>query len=177
MARFRYRMQSILNIKEKLETQAKQEFGLAVEITGDEQGIFSVLFVDRKQVQFPKEPNTVETLVKCQQQLEEYFQGTRFTFTIPYVFKGTTFQQEVWEALTTVPYGKTASYKQIAALVGNEKAVRAVGTTNSKNLVSIIVPCHRIIGSNGKLTGYAGGLWRKEWLLKHEQNYFGISNT
>lgn len=147
-----------------------------IEITGDEQGIFSVLFADRQQIQFPKKPDTFATLIECQQQLEEYFQGKRFTFTIPFIFKGTPFQQEVWQVLTTVTYGKTASYKDIATLVGNEKAVRAVGTTNSKNLVSIIVPCHRIIGANGKLTGYAGGLWRKEWLLKHEQKTLRSTN-
>lgn len=81
------------------------------------------------------------------------------------------FQTTVWQALTTVPYGKTASYKEIAQQIENEKAVRAVGMTNSKNVISIIVPCHRIIGKNGKLTGYAGGLWRKQWLLEHELKY------
>ena len=147
-----------------------------IEITGDEQGIFSILFADRQQLQFPENPDTLATLTECQQQLKEYFQGTRFMFTIPFIVKGTPFQQGVWQALTTVPYGKTASYKDIATLVGNEKAVRAVGTANSKNLVSIIVPCHRIIGANGKLTGYAGGLWRKEWLLKHEQKILRMTN-
>jgi methylated-DNA-[protein]-cysteine S-methyltransferase len=148
-----------------------------IEIIGDEQGIFSILFAEREYIQFPKKTDTFATLIECQQQLEEYFEGKRFSFTIPFIFKGTPFQQEVWQALTTVPYGKTASYKDIAILVGNEKAVRAIGTTNSKNLVSIIVPCHRIIGANGKLTGYAGGLWRKEWLLKHEQKYLSITNA
>ena len=148
-----------------------------IEIKGDEQGIFSVLFTDRQQIQFSKNPDTLAMLIECQQQLEEYFQGTRFSFTIPFIIKGTPFQHEVWQALTTVPYGKTASYKDIATLVGNEKAVRAIGTTNSKNLINIIVPCHRIIGANGKLTGYAGGLWRKEWLLKHEQKILRISNA
>ena len=143
-----------------------------IEIMGDEQGIFSILFAERKDVQFPKKSDTAATLITCQQQLEEYFQGKRFIFTIPFMLEGTPFQQSVWQALTTVSYGKTASYKDIATFIGNEKAVRAVGTTNSKNRLSIVVPCHRIIGTNGKLTGYAGGLWRKEWLLKHEQRYF-----
>lgn len=75
----------------------------------------------------------------------------------------------MWQALTTVPFGKTVSYKEIAQQIGNEKAVRAVGMTNSKNQISIIVPCHRVIGANGKLTGYAGGVWRKQWLLEHEK--------
>lgn len=143
-----------------------------IEIKGNEEGIFSVLFVERQQVEFFQQADTFAILVNCFTQLDEYFKGERLEFSVPFIREGTAFQQSVWQALTTVPYGKTASYKEIAILVGNEKAVRAVGTTNSKNLISIIVPCHRIIGANGKLTGYAGGLWRKEWLLEHEQNHF-----
>lgn len=143
-----------------------------IEIKGNEEGIFSVLFVERQQVEFFQQADTFAILVNCFTQLDEYFKGERLEFSVPFIIEGTAFQQSVWQALTTVPYGKTASYKEIAILVGNEKAVRAVGTTNSKNLISIIVPCHRIIGANGKLTGYAGGLWRKEWLLEHEQNHF-----
>lgn len=147
-----------------------------IEIVGDEQGIFSILFTERQHVQFTEKSDTAATLITCVQQLEEYFQGQRFIFTIPFKLNGTPFQQTVWQTLTTVPYGKTASYKEIATLAGNEKAVRAVGTTNSKNRLNIVVPCHRIIGTNGKLTGYAGGLWRKEWLLKHEQEMVSKSN-
>lgn len=143
-----------------------------IEIKGNEEGIFSVLFVERQQVEFYQQADTFAILINCFTQLDEYFKGERLEFSVPFIIEGTAFQQSVWQALTTVPYGKTASYKEIAILVGNEKAVRAVGTTNSKNLISIIVPCHRIIGANGKLTGYAGGLWRKEWLLEHEQNHF-----
>lgn len=143
-----------------------------IEIKGNEEGIFSVLFVERQQVEFYQQADTFAILVNCFTQLDEYFKGERLEFSVPFIIEGTAFQQSVWQALTTVPYGKTASYKEIAILVGNEKAVRAVGKTNSKNLISIIVPCHRIIGANGKLTGYAGGLWRKEWLLEHEQNHF-----
>lgn len=143
-----------------------------IEIKGNEEGIFSVLFVERQQVEFFQQADTFAILINCFTQLDEYFKGERLEFSVPFIIEGTAFQQSVWQALTTVPYGKTASYKEIAILVGNEKAVRAVGTTNSKNLISIIVPCHRIIGANGKLTGYAGGLWRKEWLLEHEQNHF-----
>lgn len=143
-----------------------------IEIKGNEEGIFSVLFVERQQVEFFQQADTFAILINCFTQLDEYFKGERLEFSVPFIIEGTAFQQSVWQALTTVPYGKTASYKEIAILVGNEKAVRAVGTTNSKNLISIIVPCHRIIGTNGKLTGYAGGLWRKEWLLEHEQNHF-----
>lgn len=140
-----------------------------IEIKGNKLGIYSVLFVEREQVKYMKKPDTATPLLECFTQLDEYFKGKRFTFSVPFIFEGTVFQQAVWRALTTISYGKTASYKEIAILVGNEKAVRAVGTTNGKNLISIIVPCHRIIGTNGKLTGYAGGLWRKEWLLNHEK--------
>lgn len=142
-----------------------------IEIKGTEEGIFSVLFAKREQELYTKQANTPNVVLQCFEQLNEYFLGERLVFTVPFILEGTVFQKTVWQALTTVPYGKTASYKEIASFVGNEKAVRAVGTTNGKNLISIIVPCHRIIGANGKLTGYAGGLWRKEWLLAHEQKF------
>lgn len=142
-----------------------------IEIKGTEEGIFSVLFAKREQELYTKQANTPNVVLQCFEQLNEYFLGERLVFTVPFILEGTVFQKTVWQALTTVPYGKTASYKEIASFVRNEKAVRAVGTTNGKNLISIIVPCHRIIGANGKLTGYAGGLWRKEWLLAHEQKF------
>ncbi|WP_305037415.1 methylated-DNA--[protein]-cysteine S-methyltransferase [Gracilibacillus salinarum] len=103
-------------------------------------------------------------------QLEEYFQQKRTTFTIPYKFYGTSFQQKVWQALATkVDYGKTCSYQDIANYIESPKAVRAVGGANNKNPISIIVPCHRVIGKNGKLVGYGGGLDKKEYLLSLEQ--------
>jgi methylated-DNA-[protein]-cysteine S-methyltransferase len=102
------------------------------------------------------------------EELEEYFQNKRTAFTVPLCLDGTDFQKRVWTALRTVPYGKTASYLDMANEIGNPKAVRAIGGANSRNPISIIVPCHRIIGKNGTLVGYEGGLWRKEWLLKHE---------
>jgi methylated-DNA-[protein]-cysteine S-methyltransferase len=101
-------------------------------------------------------------------QVAEYFGGARTTFTIPLRFRGTPFQQRVWQQLLAVPYGQAFSYQEIANALGNPKAVRAVGAANGQNPISIIAPCHRIIGSNGSLIGYGGGLWRKEWLLKHE---------
>lgn len=104
----------------------------------------------------------------CIAQLHEYFNGALTTFDLPLDLRGTEFQLSVWRALLLVPYGETSSYGQIAALVGRPKAVRAVGGANHRNPVSIIVPCHRIVGSDGRLTGYGGGLWRKEWLLAHE---------
>ncbi len=103
------------------------------------------------------------------QQLQEYFAGGRKTFSVPIAAQGTRFQQQVWHALTTIPYGETWSYQELANAIGNPKAVRAVGTANGKNPLSVIVPCHRVIGKNGTLTGYAGGVERKAQLLKLEQ--------
>ena len=140
-----------------------------IEITATNHQITAVLFASREHVVFEKTEATPVVLNRCYEQLDEYFKGERQQFTVPYLHEGTVFQNHVWQALTTIPFGKTASYKEIAEVIGNVKAVRAVGMTNSKNQISIIIPCHRVIGKNGKLTGYAGGLWRKEWLLKHEK--------
>ncbi|EEY99911.1 methylated-DNA--protein-cysteine methyltransferase [Vibrio sp. RC586] len=103
------------------------------------------------------------------QQLDEYFSGLRSQFELPITAKGTAFQQSVWHALCKIPYGEIWSYQQLAEAIGNPKAVRAVGLANGKNPISIIVPCHRVVGKNGKLTGYAGGLERKAFLLNLEQ--------
>ncbi|MEF1309955.1 methylated-DNA--[protein]-cysteine S-methyltransferase [Vibrio mytili] len=102
-------------------------------------------------------------------QLQEYFTGLRDDFDLPLAAKGTDFQNQVWQALTTIPYGETWSYQDLANAIGNPKAVRAVGLANGKNPISIVVPCHRVIGKNGKLTGYAGGVERKQGLLALEQ--------
>ncbi|WP_242916642.1 methylated-DNA--[protein]-cysteine S-methyltransferase [Pontibacter liquoris] len=104
----------------------------------------------------------------CLQQLAEYFKGTRQSFDLPLQPAGTTFQQQVWEHLKLIPFGKTRSYLEVARAVSGEKAIRAVGGANGKNPLCLLVPCHRVIGSDGSLTGYAGGVWRKEWLLLHE---------
>lgn len=108
-------------------------------------------------------------LLKTAQQLNEYFAGKRQQFDLPLDFEGTAFQQQVWQALLTIPFGETRSYKQIAEQIGNVKAVRAVGAANGKNPISIIAPCHRVVGANGKLVGFAGGLGNKEILLKIEK--------
>ncbi|WP_180183321.1 methylated-DNA--[protein]-cysteine S-methyltransferase [Acinetobacter sp. YH01020] len=108
-------------------------------------------------------------LLKTAQQLNEYFAGKRQQFDLPLDFEGTAFQQQVWQALLTIPFGETRSYKQIAEQIGNVKAVRAVGAVNGKNPISIIAPCHRVVGANGKLVGFAGGLENKEILLKIEK--------
>src|SRR5512135_66333 len=102
-------------------------------------------------------------------QLDEYFRGVRTSFTVKLDLGGTPFQRKVWARLLEVGFGRTTTYKALAAAVGNPAATRAVGGANHGNPVSIIVPCHRVVGSDGRLTGYGGGLWRKEWLLRHEQ--------
>lgn len=106
----------------------------------------------------------------CVTQLDEYFAGRRKVFDVPLSMElgGTVFRKSVWVALLSIPYGQTRTYKDIAAAVGNVRAVRAVGGANNKNPISIIIPCHRVIGMDGGLTGYGGSLWRKEWLLRHE---------
>lgn len=141
-----------------------------VEIIGTEKVIMSILFSEKNTVDFPINSDSPQVIIDCQQQLEEYFEGRRMEFNLPVASTGTPFQQKVWTALTEVPYAETVSYGTIAKAVGSDKAVRAVGNANSKNKLTIVVPCHRIIGSTGKLTGYAGTLTRKEWLLRHEKN-------
>jgi methylated-DNA-[protein]-cysteine S-methyltransferase len=108
---------------------------------------------------------------KCLTQLDEYFSGRRVSFSVELDLRGTEFQLSVWRALLLIPYGRTSTYGRIAALTGRPKAVRAVGGANHSNPVSIIVPCHRVLGSDGSLTGYGGGLHRKKWLLDHEAKY------
>ncbi|MGB9098278.1 methylated-DNA--[protein]-cysteine S-methyltransferase [Erwinia sp.] len=107
-------------------------------------------------------------LVETERQLNEYFVGKRTAFTLTLDFVGTEFQKKVWHALVAIPFGETRSYADIAREIGNPKAVRAVGAANGKNPISIVAPCHRVIGSNGKLTGFAGGLEVKAFLLKIE---------
>lgn len=107
-------------------------------------------------------------LLKTEEQLQAYFSGNLQQFTVPLIFYGTDFQKKVWSALLDIPYGKTKSYGQIAKIIGNPKAVRAVGNANRKNPISIIAPCHRVIGANGTLTGFAGGLKAKAVLLNIE---------
>ncbi|WP_347158116.1 methylated-DNA--[protein]-cysteine S-methyltransferase [Pontibacter chitinilyticus] len=134
-------------------------------ITGTAEAIQAVTFCDRPG---QADANLPTLLHKCIHQLEEYFSGTRHQFDLPLAPVGTAFQQQVWDNLQQIPFGKTRSYLAVARAVSSEKAIRAVGAANGKNPLCILVPCHRVIGSNGSLTGYAGGLWRKEWLLLHE---------
>jgi AraC family transcriptional regulator of adaptative response/methylated-DNA-[protein]-cysteine methyltransferase len=106
-------------------------------------------------------------------ELSEYFAGERKGFSVPLVFTGTDFQKSVWDELMRIPFGTTRSYGEQAAALGNTLSVRAVAGANGMNKISIAVPCHRVIGENGDLTGYGGGLWRKKWLLEHEMKYSG----
>lgn len=123
------------------------------------------LYFDKEQ----KEPHVHNTVIEqCIRELDEYFSGTREKFDVPVRASGTDFQKATWDALTTIAYGQTATYGEIAAQIGKPKAPRAVGMANNKNPISIIVPCHRVVGASGKMVGYGGGLWRKEWLLNHE---------
>lgn len=117
-------------------------------------------------VEFVEATSSIIELTKTQ--LNEYFEGNRTTFDVPLLFVGTDFQQSVWQTLIKIPLGKTASYLELSKLLGNEKAIRAVAAANGANAISIIVPCHRIIGSDGDLVGYAGGLSAKKALLKLE---------
>lgn len=113
--------------------------------------------------------------VTLRKQLEEYFEGSRKEFSVPLVTPGTPFQKAVWKELLNIPYGTTRSYHQQSVALGNPGSIRAVANANGMNRISIIIPCHRVIGSDGNLTGYGGGLKRKKWLLDHEKKYSGIA--
>ncbi|SKA96681.1 methylated-DNA-[protein]-cysteine S-methyltransferase [Caloramator quimbayensis] len=138
-----------------------------LEILGNEDGISAINFVNGK-LQPTKASEIHPSLIDCIDQLQRYFEGSLKEFNVKLNIAGTEFQKKVWNELMKIPYGKTVSYLYIAKSIGNEKAVRAVGGANNKNKIPIIIPCHRVIGNNGKLIGYAGGLGIKEWLLKHE---------
>jgi methylated-DNA-[protein]-cysteine S-methyltransferase len=119
----------------------------------------------------PTAPVADAVLAACVQQLAEYFEGHRTVFELPLAPQGTPFQQKVWHLLLQIPYAKQVSYMDMAKKTGDVKAIRAAASANGKNPVGIIIPCHRVIGSNQSLTGYAGGLWRKNWLLQHEARF------
>ena len=151
----------------------QSDIGL-IEIISSPEAIKSLYFInDDTQTKPNNKDNEPEVLQLCQIQLDEYFKGSRENFALTLEPDGTAFQKAVWQQLLNIPFGQTVSYLDIAHLVGNAKAVRAVGAANGQNPISIIIPCHRVIGSNGKLTGYGGGMWRKAWLLKHEKGFNG----
>jgi len=136
-----------------------------MEVVALDDALLSIYFVDQVQT---VHRNAVTESAK--QQLLEYFEGRRTRFDLPMAAKGTDFQKRVWDALTTIRFGETCCYADIANKINNPKAVRAVGAANGKNPMTIVVPCHRVIGSNGSLTGYAFGVERKAWLLAHESD-------
>jgi len=115
-------------------------------------------------------PGRNDLIAQTEREIGEYFEGKRRDFAIPLVAPGTEFQKTVWEALTRIPYGETMSYGELATAIGRPGAVRAVGTTNGLNALAIVVPCQRVVGADGKLVGYGGGLWRKERLLELEES-------
>lgn len=134
-------------------------------IAGDENGIASLVVLDEK---FQETKPIPEHLEEAIIQLKEYFSGARTAFKLKLQPSGTDFQKKIWKLLMEIPFGKTISYNELSLQFGDPKAIRAVASANGKNPLWIIAPCHRVIGSNGSLTGYAGGLWRKKWLLEHE---------
>ena len=152
-------------------TYYKSPLGL-LRIGGTDSYISEISFVDSldapiadsKDLQGPVHP----LIIQCIEQLIQYFQGQRRVFDFPVSQEGTDFQQRVWNELTAIPYGKTISYLDQSRQLGDTKSIRAVASANGRNNIAIVVPCHRVIGSKRDLVGYAGGLWRKRWLLDHE---------
>ena len=137
-------------------------------ISGNTDGITSITVLDSEETVTDIIP---ETLQDCAYQLKEYFEGIRKTFSLKLNPEGTSFQKQVWDELLKIPYGKTTTYLELSKKLGDVKAIRAVAGANGKNPLWIVIPCHRVIGSDGSLTGYAGGLHRKQWLLEHESPY------
>ena len=134
-------------------------------IIGNNEGIISVTVIEDK---IETSTQISKCLESCIVQLDEYFQGNRTRFDLKLNPQGTDFQKKVWDELLNIPFGKTRSYLEQTKKIGDPKAIRAVAAANGKNPIWIIIPCHRVIGSDGSLTGYAGGIWRKKWLLEHE---------
>jgi len=136
-----------------------------VEINASDIAILSVDFLDDAERKISEE-NDISISAKAD--LEAYFSGTKKVFDLPLNLSGTDFQQRVWLQLLAIPYGSTITYLELAKKLGDPKCIRAAASANGKNPFAIIVPCHRVVGSNNDLVGYAGGLWRKRWLLEHE---------
>lgn len=135
------------------------------EISGDENGISSIGI---REDPFPETKKIPQEFLPVVEQLHSYFDGDLTEFNLKLNPAGTEFQKKVWKYLQKIPFGKTASYLELSKTIGDVKAIRAVAAANGKNPLWIVIPCHRVIGSDGSLTGYAGGLWRKKWLLEHE---------
>lgn len=140
-------------------------------LAGSAEGIQQIVFNGEKQAQQPQADweNNPEPFSEARKQLDEYFAGNRRDFELALAPHGTPFRQQVWQQLRKIPYGETCSYGEIATALGNPKASRAVGAANGANPLPIVIPCHRVIGANGSLTGFSGGLAIKDWLLAHER--------
>ncbi len=145
-------------------THIKTPLGIA-QITGDDKGVSVISIGDNSGEISAEIPSVLQEAVS---QIQEYFIGKRTDFNFKINPKGTEFQQKVWQELCHIPFGKTISYLELSKKIGDVKAIRAVASANGKNPLWIVIPCHRVIGTDGSLTGYAGGLWRKKWLLEHE---------
>ena len=141
-----------------------------IEVKHSAKGIVSLYFINDTTINY-----TIHAANESIVQLEQYFYGERKNFDLDLDLNGTAFQKSVWLELLNIPFGETETYINIAKKLGNANKFRAIGNANSKNPVSIIVPCHRVIGADRKLVGYGGGLWRKKWLLEHEQKYKQLS--
>ena len=141
-----------------------------IRIEGTSEAITAVTFLDEEPLPVESGVRMPVVIEHCAFLLSEYFAGRLLTFDIPFQIQGTPFQMEVWKHLVDIPFGKTMSYLELSKRYGDRSAIRAVGAANGKNPVAIIIPCHRVIGSKGELTGYAGKIWRKQWLLEHENN-------
>jgi methylated-DNA-[protein]-cysteine S-methyltransferase len=162
--------QKIFLVSNQQTTYYKSPIGTA-KIVGDENGIqsISVLDGDFSTLLEMTKSKVIPTFFKdCITQLDEYFEGTRTEFDLKLNPQGTEFQQKVWKELLNIPFNKTKTYLEQAKAIGDVKAIRAVASANGKNPIWIVIPCHRVLGSDGSLTGYAGGIWRKSWLLDHE---------
>ncbi len=142
-----------------------------LEIQGNEEIIHSISFISSidSEKLYRNDMNTAPVISKCIDQLEKYFSGSRKEFNLPYKLNGTDFQKRVWKELEKIPYGETISYLELARRLGDEKVIRAAASANGKNRLAIIIPCHRVIGANGSLTGYAGGIENKKMLLELEK--------
>lgn len=160
----------IQNRKKELKVEAtyyNSPIGL-IKIEGSEKGISSVSFIENEEDVGEKEIPSI--LIDCVNQLDEYFKNERKEFSVKLDLNGSPFQEIVWNEVKNIPYGLTTTYNEVAEKIRNKQTVRAVGSANSRNPVLIIIPCHRVIGTKGKLTGYSGGLWRKDWLINFENN-------
>ena len=148
-------------------TYYRSEIG-PIEIVGNQKCILTITFVENE---FTPDRTLPACIKECLRQLDEYFKGKRQKFSVPLLLDGTDFQKAVWRQLQKIPFGEIASYGDVARAIGSPQAFRAVGNANNKNAIPIIIPCHRVIGSDGKLVGFGSGIWRKEWLLDHEKSF------